>query len=156
MGKKTNNWIKQLNKLAGECDEHLQRIYAIAERMGEVKKELVDLEHAHNKRTHEIDPMASTQHEKEIMNDPEIKRIEKELDTIGKDFGSLMGDKSRAQEQLKGKAIEFKGILTEFSTYITKKEKSKNPFRGKKSVPAAKQYIAQGEDFLDVLRSAMR
>lgn len=149
MGKKTEKWIKQLNSLVDDCDNLYQKLTGIVGALAIVREESADLARAHSKRVNEIDPNGTTQHEDEISNDPEIQRINNELDSVNKDFSNLLREKSKTKQSLGAKANEFKGVLIEFNTYIVKKEKSKNPFRGKKSVPAAKEYIATGTELLN-------
>ncbi len=155
MGKKTDAYIKELDKLIFDCMKPMSAVIQAKARLADMTKEVKVIEAAHNKRCNEIDPTGSTQHEAEIASDPQIKKLDKQLDVMNDQFTELFSAKQSVKDSLKTVAIKFKTKLGEFETYITKKEKSLNPFRGKKSVPAAKKYIKDANAFLDAIRSAL-
>ncbi len=81
-------------------------------------------------------------YEPKIESDREMNSLNDDLDEISrKTKPKLVKQRDEALATLKTLTAKLKDATDTFEAHITKKEKSINPFKGKKSVPTAKDAI---------------
>lgn len=166
MGKKTDKFIADLQKLLEDCETPIAEFSRICTEMNRLQKRLAEISDADSERRRELSGQAndgrqgqegvtnqSLELEELYTTDPQLKAYDDELTLLNPQFLTLLSRKNTSKTTLKNAIRPFKETLDEFSTYITKKEKSKNPFRGKKSLKSAKDFIKQMDDMLDGLRT---
>lgn len=150
MGAKTNQFIKDIEGLALGCGPLGLQLAQIYGQIQKLTKEGQDLYGMHAKRLAVLEKQLGvrpgaddTRLEKLLETDPVIGKIDKRSDAIGQETNKLRLEKTKIVAELKKVFTPFKNKLAEFEAFISKKEKSKNPFKSKASVPGAKKFIAR-------------
>jgi hypothetical protein len=118
MGKKTDKFIQDISAASEKC----MRTCGILEKLSKAMDENGD------KWTSKVEA------EMRQLGDWEKHPVAIERDKIwqkGKDL----------RQQLRNEVNEIYHSIGDFKKYIAKKEKSKNPFKSKKSLPAAKEMV---------------
>ena len=126
--------LAQINKAITDNVKAGQALYAAhAKRVGELEKELGLGSGADNAKL------------EALLNgkDPVIAKIDKDSDAIGKNSTKLRAEKTKIIGELQKLFTPFKSKVAEFEKFIDTKEKSKNPFKSKKSLPDAKKFVAK-------------
>lgn len=136
----------QIKDLISEAETSLQRFNA---RVKELEKEYGAKAHQASAKGAELEKAING-------GDPVMKAIAKEDDERNKKLDNAMKGRRKAIEELKKLFNPFVQQVDEFEDFITKKEKSKNPFKSKKSLPEAKKFIARmrqlQRDMLDMVK----
>jgi hypothetical protein len=120
MGKKTDKFMSDLIKAGDDCEDLLTQLVHVHEEML-----------ANNA---EWDKNVSNP------NSPAFKKVQTDREQIF-DRGKPLCDKLQAALN------NLSPVLSAFRTYIDKKAKSKNPFKSKKSLPAAQDTIKVYTEF---------
>lgn len=150
MGKKTTKFIAAVQELQTECKTQIEnylnsisetaKLEPLADRMVQQCIERYnELLKQNNNDKEKVAHLLST--------DPEYLRREKESDSLGMKLYELKRARSRAKDGLFNALSKLDHKLGEFDKFIAKKQKSKNPFRSKKSLPAAKDFVAASRVF---------
>lgn len=148
MGDTTSAFANQLNRETTVCGKLLQKRIqadALLERLGppmlKTSEELQ--EHVRN-------------HGEELRDDDLVgQELSRKFDDQVEQFSKVQLDQQIAVDQLRTAGRKLKDTLTAFEKYVVAKEKSKNPFKGKKSVPTAKLYIANAKHFMSLVEEML-
>jgi hypothetical protein len=128
MGKKTDKFTSDLTKFGDECEGILTKLVQAGDEMAA--------------NSDEWDKYRSN------YNDPGFEKVRTDREEIWERGMQLCRD-------LHDAAHKLNLVLSEFRTYIQKKEKSKNPFKSKKSLPAAKDTIRVYDGFYQNVTKAL-
>jgi len=118
MGKKTDKYLGDMQAIAGDCANMLTNLIAETKTMAKL-----------------ISDMHSV-----AWGSPQEAQMQTLREACWDRGVDLLN-------RLKTRLKDFDLTLSPFRTYITKKEKSKNPFKSKKSIPAAKAAIQAYDRF---------
>ena len=95
-------------------------------------------------------------HGEELREDDVVGReLTRQFDEQVEQFSKVQLEQQIAVEQLRTVSKKLKDTITAFEKYVVAKEKSKNPFKGKKSVPMAKVYIANAKNFMSMVEEML-
>lgn len=156
MGKRTEKYIAELGKLLESTAAPALQMQVFNKQFGLIRQKLIRLTQMHDQRSKEIDPGGTTQHEEEIQRDPQIKKIEAAMDILNNELMKLRPTREKYATALRKQAIAIDKKNEEFRQFLLKKNKSKNPFRSKKSLPSAVAYLKQVELFVDEFQAMLK
>jgi len=161
MGKKTNEFMAAVDKLIGECMEPLRIFLGYADLVKDITAKMArNLDEYEQMQRDVLRVIVSGDlakpNRKPTKEDEERANADPRLIAIGKAGEKLFEQKVDASNELKKARTElFKAVkalndkLTAFKTYVFAKEKSRNPFKSKASIPVAKDVIRKGDEAVD-------
>lgn len=150
MGKKTTKFIADVVEQQDACKTNMESYIKSGEDSARLEPLADKLVEACIKRYNELLLANGKDLEKArqaICVDPEYCEHEKQSDALGMALHKLKTTRSRSKDSISTALAKMKSKLDEFDKYIAKKKKSKNPFKSKKSVPAAEDFIAASRTF---------
>jgi hypothetical protein len=150
MGKKTSKFIAAIEDLQKQCKTQMEGYIKTGEESVRLEPLADQLVAACIKRFNDLLVANGKDRERArqaICVDPEYLEHEKQSDALGLRLTKLKKERSQAKDGIFNALAKMTPKLDEFEKYIAKKEKSKNPFKSKKSVPAAKDFIAASRLF---------
>lgn len=150
MGKRTTKYIAAVEEQQTACktqidnylkasaeDARLAPIgYALADKCTERFDQLMKL---HKRDLKIVQPLMFT--------DPVYVKYDKMGEELTVKWNAERKKMRTARNELFNALHRMNAKLLEFETFVAKKEKSKNPFKSKKSLPAAKDFIAASRVF---------
>jgi rubrerythrin len=151
MGKKTDAFTTNLQTYSDQSLDLTPKLITACQQVAKLFDQFSALETQHNARSSAIINKAGddpTIFEPLIAKDPELTKLGTALDQVGKELMKARSDRESAKNGLKTVTAKLKVETAAFTTYITGKEKSKIPFKGKKSVPMAKGLIKAANDLI--------
>jgi hypothetical protein len=151
MGKKTDTFATNLQTYSDQSFTLTPKLITACQAVPKLYEAYKKLEVAHNSRSQEIingsgnDPNVF---EPAIEKDPLLIKVGDGLTKVGTELLTARKEKDTALTALKQINTKLQTETKAFETYISAKEKSKNPFKGKKSLPVAKDLIKSAKDLI--------
>lgn len=156
MGKKTTKFIEDIDSKQTACKKAMEeyilsceecvaldvRSYNAGERMKARLKAIAE--------QHKNDVKAINQ---ALSLDAEYKQAQKEHNELEVQGWKICRKRDLANNAISDYMDQIEKALTSFETFINKKAKSKNPFKSKKSIPAARDFIEASQTFLENSRA---
>lgn len=144
MGDTTNAFQVTMSKAIEQCRKLIQDRREADSEIEEIREPLMAVSNALQKRVEHF--------EGEIPEDDVLGvKLSSQFDDMADQFAKVQTAQQIAIEKLRTASTKLRQEVTKFEKYVSTKEKSKNPFKGKKSVPNAKALILQTNQFLDSL-----
>lgn len=150
MGKKTTKMINECEEFMTECKQHIDDYFTNYDAFEKLLPTCQSFAAPLTKRYNELlvihkkDLEATRQ---SLFTDPEYLRIDAEADKVLVQTNAAEKGFNDAKRELGISLGKLDRKLQVFETFITKKAKSKNPFKSKKSIPAAKDFITAAREF---------
>jgi rubrerythrin len=151
MGKKTDTFTTNLQNYSDQSLTLTPKLIVACQSVPKLFDSFSKLETAHNARSTQIikecgnDP---NEFEPKIAKDPDLTKLDAALEKIGGELMAARHAKETSLAALKQITVKLKTETKTFETYISAKEKSKNPFKSKKSLPTAKELIKAANDLI--------
>lgn len=144
MGETTNAFETTLGKAVEQCRKLIQDRRRADTKIEEIRDPLLAVSNALQKRVAFFGG--------DIPDNDELGvKLSRQFDDMADEFAVAQTAQQIAVDKLRKASTKLREDVTKFEKYVASKEKSKNPFKGKKSVPNAKALINQANDFLDSL-----
>jgi hypothetical protein len=152
MGKKTDQFTKELTSLAADCALSIATIFDVSKSMAPISEAMKKCEKVMTDRHEHFFPGGHQTSEAElaIEQDAQYKQAAAASDALATKFLPLLGRQNDAKSELKKGLIALKKKVDEFDAYV--KAKEKKWFGGKKSVPAAKASILAAKKYYNDCR----
>ncbi len=146
MGKKTDKFIADLQKMGDACEGSITEMSQLAVQMDANGQQWdkysgAYLTHFNRLYSQGIKDIA------EMLKDAEFKRAYEPFHSVEVEREQVWTAGKKAKFKLGNDLSAMSRVISEFSRYIDKKSKSKNPFKSKKSLPAAKETLRVYEEF---------
>lgn len=144
MGDTTDAFQATLTKALDQCRKLIQDRREADAKIEEIREPLLAVSNMLQKRVEHFNG--------DIPEDDAVGvKLSNQFDELAGDFAQFQTTQQIAVDKLRRSSTKFREEVVKFEKYIVSKEKSKNPFKGKKSVPNAKAMILQANSFLDSL-----
>jgi hypothetical protein len=153
MGKKTTKFINDIDSHQTACKKAMEEFILCSERYKELEVRLDKARERMVRRFSEVGSQSKsndrTTINQALANDGEYVQAQKEYEDLHRESTGTLLKRSQAHNEIRSCIETIDGALQVFETYINKKAKSKNPFKSKKSIPAAKDYIEASKAFVE-------
>jgi hypothetical protein len=156
MGKKTTKFIDDIDSKQDACKKAMEEYIVCCEECTALDVRSYNAEERMKARFKVIAP----QHKNDVKAinqalsvDPEYIQAQKEHNELEREAWRICRKRDLANNAISDYMDQIDKTLTTFETFINKKAKSKNPFKSKKSIPAARDYIDASKTFLENSRA---
>jgi endo-1,4-beta-mannosidase len=150
VGAKTNAFCLNLEKYSTDSETLAKEVIAVCQEWANHFSDYQNLETAYNVRVSEINREVGRggNIQPRIDNDNELRKINDQLELVVPNLNTSRTERKLVLAKLQAMIRSLKTETANFSAYISKKEKSKNIFRGKKSLSTAKTAITGANDLI--------
>jgi len=162
MGKQTDQLIKACNDALLATTLPAHTVAALNDRISKLSAQGAKLYEAHKVRLQQMEkemglrPGADDPElEQRLETDPAMKKIDAASAQIGNELDQLMTRRIAEKKNLVTAGKALRTATNALKTFVEKKEKSKNPFKSKKSVPEAKRIVKLMEGHLGDLNGLL-
>ncbi len=149
MGKQTDKLTADCSKLSQECMAPFKKASDVLTQLLTARdnaKKLLNMADERDKAIHNelgIPLGADTKEaEQAKLNDKERQKIDKQSEDNFILIMKLNKELSTAKQTVRPLLVRLENKVKEFETFISKKEKSKVPFKSKNSLPDAKKFVS--------------
>ncbi len=156
MGKTTDAYMTAIDKLNDSCLAAFKVLLGNADALQNVVSAMArnyDDQNARIRAVIGVDPgkvHKLTQEQEQAANeDAQSARLGREAESLFGQKVDLQKAKKTADDECCDLVNDLSRKVEEFRTYVKKKEASKNPFKSKKSLPAAREFLKKAEDTVD-------
>ena len=153
MGKKTTKFINDIDGGQNACKKAMEEFILCSERFRELEVRLDKARERMVRRFTEVGSQCKSNDratiDQALANDGEYLQAQKEYQDLHQESSGILLKRSQAHNEIRNCIKAIDDALQVFETYINKKAKSKNPFKSKKSIPAARDYIEASKTFVE-------
>src|SRR5262245_10886880 len=156
MGKKTNKFISDIDTHQMECKKYMEQWILYSEKCAEIDVKHYDATQRMVARLKEL----RDQYKNDIPalnqalgKDTVYAESSQEVEELNHQADAAVKKRNVANNEIYNRLERIDSALGSFEAYINKKAKSKNPFKSKKSIPAARDYIDASKTFLENSRA---
>ena len=153
MGKKTTKFINDIDSRQTTCKKAMQEFILCSEQYKDLEVGLGKARERMVRRFTEVGTQCKSNDratvDQALANDGEYVQAQKEHEDLYRESEGTRLKRSQAHIEIKNCIEKIDSALQVFETYINKKAKSKNPFKSKKSIPAARDYIEASKTFVE-------
>jgi uncharacterized protein YchJ len=152
VGKKTTKFIEDIDSKQTACKKSMEEYILCCEECAALDARSYNAQERMNSRFKAI--AAQYKNDVQAINkalsvDPEYKQAEKEHNDLDREAWKICRKRDLANNAISDYMDQIDRALKAFETFINKKAKSKNPFKSKKSIPAARDFIEASKTFLE-------
>jgi hypothetical protein len=163
VGKTTDAYMNSIDKLNSDCIDKCKELFGYFNGIRGIAADLARNLEAQHRRVIEVagvDPervQKLTQQQEEAANsDAELTRMSEAAERLMDQKLDLAKEKSKADDNAVDALNTMSNKIEQFRAYVKKKQASKNPFKSKKSLPAAWAYIKKADDTVDEIVKAIK
>ena len=156
MGKTTDTYMSAIDKLNDSCLAAFKVLLGNADALQNVVSAMARNFDAQNDRIQAVigvDPKKvnrlTPEQEQAANDDAQSARLGREAVLLFAQKVDLQKAKTAADDECCDAVNDLSSKVEEFRAYVKKKEASKNPFKSKKSLPAAREFLKKADDTVD-------